>query len=126
VSAPSRNGGVQEHLLGRLYCSGDLSEALSILFDSVLSPAGIEYAVVLVRRKAELRGVVGMGWEDRVVRAYKTGSLAAESTLALTIVREASSPGELATAGQAEDVPDPNGHRRDCTVRTNPSPERTG
>jgi peptidoglycan LD-endopeptidase LytH len=36
--------------------------------------------------------------EERVIRAYKTGSLAYESTLPLTLVREATSPSELATA----------------------------
>jgi peptidoglycan LD-endopeptidase LytH len=36
--------------------------------------------------------------EERVIRAYKTGSLAYETTLPLTIIREATSPSELATA----------------------------
>ena len=36
-------------------------------------------------------------FEDRVVRAYKAGSLAGGSTFAITLVREARSPGELAT-----------------------------
>jgi peptidoglycan LD-endopeptidase LytH len=37
-------------------------------------------------------------FEDRVVRAYKQGSVAAHATLPLVLVREAASPGELATA----------------------------
>jgi murein DD-endopeptidase MepM/ murein hydrolase activator NlpD len=36
--------------------------------------------------------------EERVIRAYKTGSLAYETTLPLTLIREATSPSELATA----------------------------
>jgi peptidoglycan LD-endopeptidase LytH len=36
--------------------------------------------------------------EERVIRAYKTGSLAYESSLPLTVIREAGSPSELATA----------------------------
>lgn len=36
--------------------------------------------------------------EDRVVRSYKTGTMAAESTFALTLVRESRSPGELSAA----------------------------
>jgi peptidoglycan LD-endopeptidase LytH len=36
--------------------------------------------------------------EERIVRAYKTGSLGYETTLPLTLVREATSPSELATA----------------------------
>jgi peptidoglycan LD-endopeptidase LytH len=36
--------------------------------------------------------------EARVVRAYKTGSLAYETSLPLTVIREAGSPSELATA----------------------------
>jgi peptidoglycan LD-endopeptidase LytH len=36
--------------------------------------------------------------ETRVVRAYKTGSLAYETSLPLTVIREAGSPSELATA----------------------------
>lgn len=36
-------------------------------------------------------------FEDRVVRAYKAGSLAGGSTFAITLARESRSPGELAT-----------------------------
>jgi peptidoglycan LD-endopeptidase LytH len=36
--------------------------------------------------------------EVRVIRAYKTGSLAYETSLPLTVIREAGSPSELATA----------------------------
>lgn len=36
-------------------------------------------------------------FEDRVVRAYKAGSMASGATFAMTLVREAGSPGELAT-----------------------------
>jgi murein DD-endopeptidase MepM/ murein hydrolase activator NlpD len=36
--------------------------------------------------------------EERVIRAYKTGSLGYEASLPLTLLREASSPSELATA----------------------------
>jgi murein DD-endopeptidase MepM/ murein hydrolase activator NlpD len=37
-------------------------------------------------------------FDERVVRAYKQGSVAAQTTLPLTLFREVTSPGELATA----------------------------
>ncbi|HEX6925083.1 MAG TPA: ATP-binding protein [Longimicrobiaceae bacterium] len=56
-----------EELLGRLSRARDLPEALSILFDSVLEPLGVERALVLVEDEEELRGTISMGWDHRVV-----------------------------------------------------------
>ena len=55
----------EAELLGRIGRARNLSEALSIVFDSVLSPEGIERALVLVDDGQELRGVLGMAWEPR-------------------------------------------------------------
>jgi peptidoglycan LD-endopeptidase LytH len=55
----------------------------------------------LVERSAAIEDdvdVARLQLEERVIRAYKTGSLAYETTLPLTIIREATSPSELATA----------------------------
>jgi peptidoglycan LD-endopeptidase LytH len=57
--------------------------------------------VALAERTAQVDAdleVARVQLEERVIRAYKTGSLAYESSLPLTVIREASSPGELATA----------------------------
>jgi PAS domain S-box-containing protein len=55
----------EAELLGRISRARNVSEALSIVFDSVLSPEGIERALVLVDDGQELRGVLGMAWEPR-------------------------------------------------------------
>jgi PAS domain S-box-containing protein len=68
VSASLPNANRQEDLLGQLLCARDLPEALSIFFDSVLSPEGIENALVLLRTDTEIRGILGMGRSDRGVR----------------------------------------------------------
>jgi PAS domain S-box-containing protein len=68
VSESSRSPGHPEDLLGQLFRSRDLPEALSILFDSVLTPEGVDFAVVLARADGELRGVLGMGWDETEVR----------------------------------------------------------
>lgn len=57
----------EEELLGRLSRARDLPEALSILFDSVLEPEGIERALVLVEDQQELRGRIAIGWERSAV-----------------------------------------------------------
>jgi len=57
-----------EELSGRLFRSDDLSEALSIFFDTVLSPEGVEQAAVLVPREGELVGIAAMGWQEGDVR----------------------------------------------------------
>jgi PAS domain S-box-containing protein len=54
---------LETELLGRISRARNLSEALSIVFDSVLSPEGIERALVLMDDGQELRGVLGMAWE---------------------------------------------------------------
>lgn len=51
----------------------------------------------LVETEAELE-LARAQLDDRVVRAYKQGSVAAHMTLPLVLVQEAASPGELATA----------------------------
>ncbi|MBW3630322.1 MAG: PAS domain S-box protein [Gemmatimonadetes bacterium] len=55
----------EAELLGRISRARNLSEALSIVFDSVLSAEGIEKALVLVNDGQELRGVLGMAWDPR-------------------------------------------------------------
>ena len=57
-----------EELLGRLSRARDLPEALSILFDSLLEPEGIERALVLVEDAQVLRGTVAIGWDHGVVQ----------------------------------------------------------
>jgi peptidoglycan LD-endopeptidase LytH len=55
----------------------------------------------LVERSAAIEDdvdVARLQLEERVIRAYKTGSLAYETTLPLAVIREATSPSELATA----------------------------
>lgn len=69
MSAHPRSVRDEQDLPGRLFGSRDLPEALSIFFDSVLIPEGIERAVVLVREGSDLRGVLGMGFEEEAVRA---------------------------------------------------------
>ncbi len=53
-----------EGVLGRILRSRDLPEALSIFFDSVLSPEGIDRSLVLLEERGELHGVAGMGWDE--------------------------------------------------------------
>ena len=62
MTAQTPNGGEQQELLGRLYTARDLPEALSIFFDSVLGPEGVDCAIALARDGEALRGVLGMGW----------------------------------------------------------------
>lgn len=69
VSESPRADQVQEDLLERLFGARDLPEALSIFFDSVLVPSGIDRAVVMVREGDELRGVLGMGLSDDQVQS---------------------------------------------------------
>ena len=57
----------KEELLGRLSRARDLHEALSILFDSALEPAGVECALALVQTHDELRGMAAMGWNSAEV-----------------------------------------------------------
>ena len=52
-----------EELLGRLSRARDLPEALSILFDSVLEPEGVERALMLIEDQGELRGSAAVGWD---------------------------------------------------------------
>jgi PAS domain S-box-containing protein len=68
VSPLKQEAGGDEALLGRIYDARDLSEAVSIVFDAVLAPAGIERALVLAEEREHLRGVIGMGWDPARVR----------------------------------------------------------
>jgi PAS domain S-box-containing protein len=68
VSPLKHHTGGDERLRGRIYDARDLPEALSIFFDAVLGPEGIERALVLVEDRQELRGVIGMGWDHATVR----------------------------------------------------------
>jgi PAS domain S-box-containing protein len=65
----------EAELLGRISRARNLAEALSIVFDSLLSPEGIERALVLVDDGQDLRGVLGMAWEPREATRF-TVSLA--------------------------------------------------
>ncbi|MEX2582370.1 MAG: ATP-binding protein [Gemmatimonadota bacterium] len=71
MSASTPDANQQEDLLGRLFCAHDLPEALSIFFDSVLSPGGIARALVLVREGEELKGILGMGWTSGEARSVR-------------------------------------------------------
>jgi PAS domain S-box-containing protein len=66
---PRRTG--EELLLGRICRARDLPEALSVFFDSLLSPAGVERALVLVDDRQALQGVLGMGWDEELARAIR-------------------------------------------------------
>jgi PAS domain S-box-containing protein len=66
---PRRTG--EEFLLGRICRARDLPEALSIFFDSLLSPAGVERALVLVDERQALQGVLGMGWDEELARGIR-------------------------------------------------------
>jgi PAS domain S-box-containing protein len=66
---PRRTG--EEPLLGRICRARDLPEALSVFFDSLLSPAGVERALVLVDDRQALQGVLGMGWEEELARGIR-------------------------------------------------------
>jgi PAS domain S-box-containing protein len=66
---PRRTG--EESLLGRICRAQDLPEALSIFFDSLLSPAGVERALVLVDDRQALQGVLGMGWDEELARGIR-------------------------------------------------------
>lgn len=57
----------KEELLGRLSRARDLREALSILFDSILEPSGVECALALVQVQHELRGATAIGWDPAAV-----------------------------------------------------------
>ncbi len=57
----------EEDLLSQILRARDLPSALGIVFDSVLRPEGIEYALFLLREDAEIRGIAGMGWDDERV-----------------------------------------------------------
>ena len=47
-----------ESLVRAMYAAHDLPEAVSILFDTVLEPAGVSGALVLTEEDGELRGVL--------------------------------------------------------------------
>ncbi len=49
-------------LHGRIFGARDLPEALSIVFDSILIPEGVEQALALLRKGEEFRGILGMGF----------------------------------------------------------------
>jgi PAS domain S-box-containing protein len=68
VSPLKQEAGGDEALLGRIYDARDLSEAVSIVFDAVLAPDGIERALVLAEERDQLRGVIGIGWDPATVR----------------------------------------------------------
>jgi PAS domain S-box-containing protein len=57
-------------LVGRIGRARNFSEALSIVFDSVLCPEGVERALVTVDDGQDLRGVLGMGWSEAEATAF--------------------------------------------------------
>lgn len=69
-------------LIGHVSVARDLSEGLSIVFDSLLSPEGIAYAAVLVRDESELQGMLGMGWPSERVREIRLSLVDRESLVA--------------------------------------------
>ena len=68
MSATRPNASRLEEVIGQLVGAQDLPQALSIFFDSVLSPEGVEGAIVLLREEGELRGSVAMGCDVYRVR----------------------------------------------------------
>ncbi len=68
MHAPARRTG-EESALARICRARDLPEALSILFDALLTTAEVGQAIVLLDDRQMLRGVLGMGWDEAVVGA---------------------------------------------------------
>jgi murein DD-endopeptidase MepM/ murein hydrolase activator NlpD len=89
-------------LLDRLQADEGVVRAQRHLRAAERTVARLEQRTVLLERRAEELdrelAVARRQLEDRVVRAYKTGSLGYETSLPLVLVREATSPSELATA----------------------------
>jgi murein DD-endopeptidase MepM/ murein hydrolase activator NlpD len=89
-------------LVARLDATEEVTRAERELRDTVRRVRRAEMELVELAERAEAidgeleRARVQL--EERVIRAYKTGSLSYEASLPLTLLREASSPSELATA----------------------------
>ena len=64
MSVPSGTVHEDVGLLGRIFGARDLPEALSIVFDSILIPQGVEQALVLLRKNDEFHGLLGMGFGE--------------------------------------------------------------
>lgn len=75
MSAPSGTAHEDVDLHGRISGARDLPEALSIVFDSILIPEGVERALVLLRDGDEFRGIMGMGFDGVT---YESISIPAE------------------------------------------------
>jgi PAS domain S-box-containing protein len=92
--SPEQKPDGAERLLGRLYDARDLPEALSIVFDEVLAPEGIERALVLTEERQELRGVIGMGWDSAIVSQIAV-PLDSESRHPLSVAYRADQPAQF-------------------------------
>ncbi len=57
-----------DEILSRLSRAHDLPEALTLLFDATLGPELDERVLVLIAERDELRGVLGIQWDDAAVR----------------------------------------------------------
>jgi PAS domain S-box-containing protein len=104
-------------LAGRIGRARNFSEALSIVFDSVLCPEGVERALVTVHDGRDLRGVLGMGWPAAEAGAFAL-SLAETSHPAIAAYFGDSArvlelpPGPTRLAGRYIAVPLPGARER--------------
>jgi murein DD-endopeptidase MepM/ murein hydrolase activator NlpD len=89
-------------LIDQLVAEADVGEARRSLRAAERGVRRAELRLVALDARAEELvvelDVARVQLEERVIRAYKTGSLGYEATLPLTLIREATSPSELATA----------------------------
>jgi peptidoglycan LD-endopeptidase LytH len=89
-------------ILGHLDAASRVARAETALRTSERRVRRTEAQLTSLRERASALDldleVARLDLETRVVRAYKTGSLAYETSLPLTVIREAASPSELATA----------------------------
>jgi PAS domain S-box-containing protein len=120
VTASTQPRGGEETLLGHIHRARDLPEALSIFFDAVLNPAGVQRAVVLIDERQELRGVLGMGWETSAARGLSVSLYPdsfhplAEAYRAGRAVRVDLEADVLGEAGSFTAIPMPGAGDRDC------------
>jgi peptidoglycan LD-endopeptidase LytH len=89
-------------ILGHLDAETRVADAETVLRASERRVQRAATRLAALRERADALDleleVARLELEARVVRAYKTGSLAYETSLPLTVIREAGSPSELATA----------------------------
>jgi signal transduction histidine kinase len=115
ASSPPRAS--DDEILGSLSRARDLQEALTLLFDAALGPEKDARVLVLIESHQELRGVMGVGWDDTearrvavplhdtshpLVQAFQTG---AGGTVDLF-------PSDHLAGGSYQVIPLPGGERR--------------